>query len=132
MIFPNKMINQTSFIVTILLAAVALFAVIPVSYTTLMTDKDCPYVWLIPACYIVTIGYTLILSSLFTRKNSLFLIGWLPVFLLALSGSVAELSGIDVCPKTSGAEIPMCYFSLVFSVVIALFYFLWKKNKTST
>jgi hypothetical protein len=130
MIAHNKTLHQTSFIITILLAAIALMAVIPVSYTTLMTNKGCPYLWLIPACYIVTIGYTLILISLFTRKNNLFLMGWSPVFLLALAGTITELSGVDVCPKASSGT-PMCYFSLAFSVVIALFYVLWKKSKVS-
>jgi hypothetical protein len=128
MSISKKVIHQASFTVTILLAVIALVAVIPVSYTTLVTDKGCPYLWLIPACYLVTIGYALILLSLLVNKKSLFVIGWLPVFLLALSGSIAELSGLNVCPKTDSG-IPMCYFSWVFSVVIAAFYFLWSKSK---
>ncbi|MFT5421938.1 MAG: hypothetical protein ACI9D5_002704 [Candidatus Endobugula sp.] len=124
----NKALHKASLIVTTLLAVIALVAVFPVSYETLMTDDNCPYVWFIPACYLVSVGYALMLLSLLLRKNSVFLVGWTPVFLLALSGSVAEISGINVCPE-SNSGVPLCYFSLAFSLTIAATYFLLKKSK---
>jgi len=50
----------------------------------------------------------------------LFLIGWLPVFLLASIGVSSEiLSDIPLCPR-SGNGVPQCYFSFVMSSVLGV------------
>ena len=88
--------------------------------------KDiCPKVLGIPACYIVFVFFVgglvvhLLLSSEATAYYAL--IG-IP-FLLALSGTVTELSGKVICPRTKGGT-PMCYLSLGFcTFLLALKFF---------
>jgi len=45
------------------------------------------------------------------RSGWLFLSGWLPVFLFALSGTSLELLGRPTCPR-SESDVPLCFFSL--------------------
>ncbi len=127
---PQLLRNKLYFSATIILSLIALVAVIPVSYDTLTTDEKCPMMGVVPACYVVMIGYFLIALSCVFRKYLLFYIGWIPVFLLAAIGSVAEVFGVDVCPKTEGG-IPMCYFSLGFALLIAATFYGWKKTNHS-
>jgi len=99
--------------------AVVLLFVIYGSWELSVTDfrqKDiCPKVLGIPACYLVLIFFILVLLShllerVFDNKLWYFVFIAFP-FLLALGGTLAEISGTVVCPRTSGGT-PMCYISL--------------------
>ena len=111
---------------TMFLSIFALWGVVPISYAVYLNDSTCPMLGALPACYLVTISYLFILISSVIKKPLIFLVGWLPIFLLAITGSAFELFGKDVCPKTTG-NIPMCYLSLVFSIIIAILFFGWWK-----
>lgn len=119
--------NKFYFFITIFLSVVGLVGVIPISYDTFLGIKPCPFVGPIPACYIVTVGYSLMFFSCLTKKNKLFFIGWAPVFFLAAIGSALEILGQDICPKTD-TGIPMCFFSLGFAVSIGLAFYGWRKS----
>ena len=60
----------------------------------------CPVVGPIPACIIVFLGYLLMfLGAVFLGKSSskpTFILGWVPVFLLAFIGVTLELSLIHI------------------------------------
>ena len=40
-----------------------------ISYDNLMTDKSCPSLGFIPACYVVAIGYALMLIATIIKKE---------------------------------------------------------------
>ena len=90
----------------------------------------CPKVLGIPACYFVVIFFiaTLItqVAGIETPYASYGYYGFMAVpFLLALSGSLTELSGKVICPRTSNGT-PMCYLSLgfcTFLIVLKFFSF---------
>lgn len=75
----------------------------------------CPKVFLIPACYLVFLFFVgALLSHLLVQPLPYWYFGFIAVpFLLALSGTIAELAGKVVCPRTPGGT-PMCYLSLGF------------------
>ncbi|WP_413692631.1 hypothetical protein [Psychromonas sp. KJ10-2] len=111
-----------------------LYGGISVSYLTVTGIAPCPSVINIPACYIVSIGYFLMLiAALFDRKKYskwLFIIGWAPVILIAVVGSALEFSQGDICPR-SEMGTPLCYISLSFGVFVAFLYWL-KTTKLSS
>ena len=115
------------------LLSIGLYGALSVSYLTIMDIAPCPSILNIPACYVVTAGYFLMLTATFLyQKNiakTLFIIGWLPVLLLALVGSLLELSYGEICPKSS-IGVPLCYVSLSFAMLVALLY--WGLNKISS
>jgi hypothetical protein len=109
-------------VIVALLAAIGLAGVLPVSLAELSSGVACPHLGPIPACHVVSIAYSAVLLSVLHPRlwrPSLFLSGWLPIFLLAAMGSVSELLGLDVCPKTSDG-IPKCFFSLGLAVALIL------------
>jgi len=124
------LLNKFAYFTTIALSGIALWAVIPISYNTYKGVNPCPNVSIVPACHIVTVGYLLMALSCLLKKKTLFYIGWSPVFLLAAIGSISEVAGIDVCPK-SASNTPMCYYSLGFSLVIAASFYAWTKTRRS-
>ena len=94
-----------------------------------------PTVGFVPACYIVFIGYLLMLIAaiaiLFHRQLlRVFFIGWTPVFLLAFFGSLFELSNGATCPKTSGG-LALCYVSLSFAIMIVGLYAILIKMRSA-
>lgn len=97
----------------------------------------CPMLGPVPACYLVGFGYiAMAIAVLFSprRLTLVFLLGWAPVFLLALSGSSMEILGRPTCP-VSPAGTPLCYFSLaVASLLLPAFligrYFQREVNNT--
>lgn len=104
------------------IAAMALYRLFPVILAEWQGTQPCPAVGPIPACYVVGVGYAAMgVAALvgLTRVGWLFLIGWLPVFLLALSGTTLELAGRPTCPLTPSGT-PMCYFSLAIAGLILL------------
>lgn len=75
----------------------------------------CPKLGTLPACYIAGLGYVaMAIAVLFAprRLTALFLLGWAPVFALALTGSTMEILGHPTCPA-SPTGTPMCFYSLV-------------------
>ena len=85
----------------------------------------------LPACIIVFLGYLLMfIATIFIAdkaKSKLFLIGWLPVFLLALSGVVVEISGTTICP--AGAYgIPQCFYSFAVTVLTLLLFIFTRRQ----
>ncbi len=112
------------------LIAVGLYGAFNVSYDTLTGTAPCPSVVGIPACFAVLIGYSLMLISVVLQPSVkfkfLFLAGWLPVFLLAITGSVLELMNGNTCPK-SESGIALCYLSLMFSFGVIVLYAFYLK-----
>ncbi len=104
-----------------------------ISYSNI-TGAPCPHLAFIPICYVVTFAYGLMIASVIIRHNGckhyFFSAGWGVAFIIALTGSIAELlAGGGVCPASGGGmrsassySIPMCYLSLAMLVIIlALF-----------
>ena len=123
-------------VILLVLLSIGLYGALSVSYLTVTGIVPCPSVAKLPACFIVTIGYFLMLvATLFSVKLNnklnakwLFIIGWSPVVLLALVGSLLELSQGDICPKSS-MGIALCYVSLSFAIMVAALF--WLLNKMS-
>ncbi len=102
------------------LALYGAYAAFGISQVHLAGVEPCPTIGPVPACYIVFAGYVAMLSAMIRSTKWLFLIGWLPVFLLAASGVMAEIiSDVPVCPQTDGG-IPKCYFSFGISLILGL------------
>ena len=124
------MMNYTLRIVLLTLIAVGLYGALSVSYSTVTGSSPCPNVVGVPACFVVLAGYSLMLAAALLQPadkfKAVFLLGWLPVFLLAATGTVFELSNGNTCPK-SDSGLALCYVSLSFSVVVALLYFFYLK-----
>lgn len=98
----------------------------------LQHGEICPMAGPIPACIIVFLGYLLILlAGLFQSKRfskPAFLLGWTPVFLLALIGVSLELVKGQTCPP-GAFGIPQCFFSLAM-VLACLALFKLSRSKT--
>ena len=110
-----------------------LYGAASVSYTTITGTAPCPSVGFVPACFVVFIGYLLMLIASIAilqqrQLNRLFFIGWTPVFLLAFIGSLFELSNGATCPK-SNSGLPLCYVSLSFALVVIGLYTLLIKMR---
>lgn len=89
--------------------------------------KDiCPKVLGIPACYIVFLFFALALGAHVFKGylgRDLWYYGFMSVpILLALGGTLTELSGKVICPRTPGGT-PMCYISLGICTTLLLIKF---------
>ena len=118
--------------ITIPLWALVIFGLVSITMVSIdnMSGNACPDLFSIPICYIVNIGYALMLGSLIIKNNKckhhFFCAGWGMAFVIALFASFAEFfSGGGVCPSSTGglrggdmAGIPLCYISLVVLIVI--------------
>lgn len=105
------------------LCAIGLFGAAWITYEHATGIESCPTLGPLPACYIVLLGYGLAGASMFVPvrlRTALFLVGWLPVFGLALVGSGMQVFGFVQCPK-SGSGIPGCFLSLILatSLIVA-------------
>jgi len=104
-------------IVTYFILAILVFAIygaIKLSIVDYKKKNVCPKILKIPACYIVFIFFFLSAAVHIIPgvKNYYLYFSFLMIpFLLALAGTVTELSGKVVCPRTPGGT-PMCYISL--------------------
>ena len=106
----------------VLLASIGVLGVGRISITHWLGEASCPMLGPLPACYIILIGYSLIVLSMFPRLQQasvVFLIGWVPVIMLALSGVVGELTGILQCPHLENG-IPQCYLSAALASIIGV------------
>lgn len=108
----NKSIARGALFV---LAGLGCFAGARLSLEHIQHGEICPLLGPVPACIIVCLGYLgVLLAAIFRTKpfaRTLFYLGWVPVFGLALMGVVLELSKGDICPS-GAAGIPQCFFSL--------------------
>ena len=121
--------NVVSWACRIAIAIAALFVLVqlaPVISAEWKNGSGCPNIGPIPACYMVALCYSLMgIAAVFhpVKLQVMFWIGWVPVFLLALSGSVLELSGKPTCPAAADGT-PMCFYSLTLAIVLAVLFFI--------
>ena len=113
--------RQTSKILLFILTTVGFIYGLKLSYDTWMQISPCPSLGVIPACYLVTIGYLLMILSLISTSKITFYLGWFTVFLLAFVGSALETTFHNVCPRLENG-LPMCYISLSITLLLLLFY----------
>ncbi|MFV1998656.1 MAG: hypothetical protein ACC641_11690 [Acidiferrobacterales bacterium] len=108
----------------LLVCVLALYRLFPVVADQLRGLDACPMLGPVPACYPVFFGYIAIALSVALdplRSGWIFLSGWLPVCLFALSGTSLELLGRPTCPR-SASNVPLCFFSLaIASALLAVF-----------
>jgi len=99
------------------IVAVASFVLVGLAPLILDAMKGldaCPMLGPVPACYPVGLGYiAMMIATIISpqRLTTVFMFGWAPVFLLALSGSTLQFLGQPTCPL-SPTGTPLCYFSL--------------------
>jgi len=106
----------------VLLASIGVLGVGRISISHWTSEASCPMMGSLPACYIILIGYSLIVLSMYPRLQKafvLFLIGWVPVAMLALTGVVGELTDVLQCPHLENG-IPQCYLSATLALFIGL------------
>ena len=104
----------------LLTAAWVMASLVPVVIQEWQTGDGCPRLGPVPACYVIFAAYAAMALAVIRapqRTLWLFIIGWLPVFVLAASGSALEVFGRPTCPATSGGT-PMCYYSLLVSALL--------------
>jgi len=108
------------------LTTIVLLFVMNSSYRLSAKDRKqkniCPKIIGIPACYIVFSCFTIafvchLLNTIISNQIYFIFIG-IPG-IIALIGSLTELSGKTICPKTASGK-PMCYYSLGFCVILIL------------
>lgn len=104
--------NKVLFYATILVLLIAIYGAINLSITDFQKKNVCPKILNIPACYIVLFFFIMVLVSHLVSPSSVWYFAMLAVPLfLALSGSLTEMSGKVICPRTPGGT-PMCFISL--------------------
>lgn len=104
------------------LAAAGFFGVGEISHAHWAGEAACPVIGPVPACYVILVGYGLILISVLPQvpfRSAVFAVGWLPVFALALVGVGGEVTGLAACPQTQSG-IPKCFISAAMAAVIGL------------
>lgn len=105
-----------------LLALIGLMGVLPVSLAQLVSSSECPHLGPVPACHLVSMAYATMLITVLNQRFWrvwYFLSGWIPVFILAATGSAIELFENGTCPRT-GSGTPMCFLSLGLAVTMAV------------
>lgn len=107
--------KQMAFFLIIVILLFSLYGSFNLSLVDFQEKDICPKMLGIPACYIVFVFFLLtLISHIWTRRSPSYLLYYLFLaipFLMALSGTISELSGKVVCPRTPGGT-PMCYISL--------------------
>lgn len=104
----------------LLLTTIAMVGIVPISYRQFVGVAACPAIGSVPACYVVLIGYLMLIAAIVSRagiRKALFLPAWTVVAAPALLGTGLELVGRETCPRGAG-DIPTCFFSL--AIVVAL------------
>ena len=78
-----------------LIAAFGAFAGLRLTLEHLQVGEICPTLGPLPACLVVFLGYLLVLIAAIAQQKQwaqkAFYIGWSPIFILALFGSIWEL-----------------------------------------
>lgn len=106
--------RKVTYVLIIVVLLFAIYGSFSLSLKDFQLKDVCPKVLTIPACYIVLTFFMLsLITHIFAvgRQSLLYYLFMATPFLLALSGTVTELSGKVVCPRTDGGT-PMCYISL--------------------
>ena len=104
-----------------LVLAIILFAIYGSGQLSLQDWKKknvCPKILFIPACYIVFFLFVIVgIIHVFPAliNQNLFFIAIGIIGAIALKGSLTELAGKKICPRSSNGT-PMCYYSLGLSV----------------
>lgn len=102
------------------IAAGVIYSLWPVIQMQWSNGNGCPKLGPVPACYLVGIAYAAMgVAALFApyRLTWMFLAGWTPVFVLAATGSILELSGRTTCP-VSASGVALCYYSLTLALAL--------------
>lgn len=116
-----------------MLASLGLWGVAFISLEHWAGTSSCPMIGAVPACHVISVGYGLIVLSMLwlsMRARFPFLVGWLPVLALALTGMTGELTGQFHCPQTAGG-VPKCYFSASLALAIGLLAWTLFKTRNS-
>ena len=116
------MVNMIARVVVAGFCVIGLFGIVPITIQHAMGIESCPMLGIVPACYVVTLAYTLTGVSMLVGvrlRSALFLAGWIPVFGLALLGSSMQALGNEACPRSVG-NIPGCYLSLTLTISLIL------------
>lgn len=116
------------------IASWVLAGLAPLVLDELRGIEVCPRLGTVPACYLVGVGYVAMATAVAfspRRLTIFFLLGWTPVFLLALSGSTMEILGNPTCPN-SPAGIPLCYFSLAIASLLLPMFLLGRHLQPTT
>jgi len=106
----------------VLLASIGVMGVGRISIIHWTGEASCPMLGSLPACYIILIGYSFVVFSMYPhlqKASVLFLIGWIPVVILALTGVVGELTDVLQCPHLENGT-PQCYLSAALALFIGL------------
>lgn len=114
-----------SYYIIILVLLFVIYGSFSLSRVDYKKKNVCPKILGIPACYLVFISFVGALATqLLQPANANLFYGLMALpFLLALVGTLTELSGRKICPRTSGGT-PMCMISLGFcTVLLALKFF---------
>jgi len=103
------------FFVIIAILIFAIYGGIDLSLLDYREKDVCPKLLGIPACYLVLVFFSLTFIFHVFKKHARPNFGYFIFlsfpFLLALSGTISEMSGKVICPRTPGGT-PMCYISL--------------------
>ena len=111
--------------ITLALVLYATYGSFNLSLNDWKKKNVCPKIATIPACYIVFVcffiaGISHVLNTVLAIQVFFVFIG-IPA-IIALIGTITELSGTTICPKTKSG-IPMCYISLGFCIVLLVIKF---------
>ncbi len=118
----------------VILAILGFLAVGQISHSHWTGEQACPLIGPVPACYVIFVGYGLIVLSMLPRlwrPLLVFLVGWVPVITLALLGVVGELAGFAHCPQTESG-IPKCYLSAILAMIIGVLAWFVFRSRTSS
>jgi len=113
--------SRIVYIVLCVVLLVAILEAFKLSLANFHGKNECPKLLGIPACYLVLLSFVLMLlaqlaSSFFSGATYYFAFLAFPL-LLALIGTLTELSGKVICPRTAGGT-PMCYLSLAICLLL--------------
>jgi hypothetical protein len=125
----TKYYHFTLFLLTLLICLFGVYAGFSISLKNYQNINSCPTIGIVPACYVVTAGYLLMLAGTLIKSQFVFVSGFLPVFLLALAGTGMEILNHHVCPQNAGGT-PMCYYSLALVVLVGLSFYSYMKIKS--
>lgn len=108
-------------IIKIFLICAILFSLFLV-YKEIVTQNYCPLLWKIPACYIVLIGYSLMLLAIQNFENRIgyityFIFGDI-LFTIAVWFSYKQIIREGNCPAI--LKIPLCYASLLLAATLII------------
>ena len=111
----KRIISKALFLIIIIILSIAIYGSFELSINDFRLKDICPKILGVPACYLVTVLFAIGLVAHLTRKlkkqSTFFYLAIGLVCLMAFMGTLTELSGTIVCPRTAGGT-PLCYISL--------------------